>query len=66
MFAWQVSVHDMATYEVHLAVPLDIRDVLEESNHNREDEHEAHGKDKRPGECYSAALQDSLHVEVET
>lgn len=49
----------------HLTVSLDIRNVLEESNDNGENQHEAHGEDQWPCEHDAAATQHLLHVEVE-
>ena len=49
----------------HLTVSLDIRNVLEESNDNGENQHETHGEDQWPCEHDAAATQHLLHVEVE-
>ena len=47
-----------------LAIASNIRDVLEESYDNREEEHEADGEDQWPREHQSTVTQALLHVKV--
>ena len=54
---------DLMRTRLHVA--LDVRDVLEEGNHDREEQHESNGEKQRPREDIADMPQRPSHVEVE-
>ena len=59
------GIENLVFMEARLHVALDVRDVLEEGDHDREKQHESNGEAQGPREDIAGMPQSPSHVEVE-